>query len=137
MDRKKGRIKNETGGDKPTPSTEWTQEKTKGTNGVTSITETNTWYYYYPNTLTTSESGTTKGIETISKAYKLLFRNADDTANCEYWVASTCVYANSNHSRFHLRYISTSDFIRSYYLWISNGNAYSPSIGVRAVVSIE
>ena len=108
-----------------------------GTNGVTSITETSTWYYYYPNTLTTSESGTTKGIETISKAYKLLFRNADDTANCEYWVASTCVYANSNHSRFHLRYISTSGFIRSYYLWISNGNAYSPSMGVRAVVSIE
>ena len=30
-----GGIKNETGGDKPTPSAEWTQEKTKVTNGTT------------------------------------------------------------------------------------------------------
>ena len=44
----------------------------------------NTNYKYYPNTLTLSNSGTTVGIATTSKAYKLLFRKADDSDNCEY-----------------------------------------------------
>ena len=109
-----------------------------GSNGVTSITVTSTDYYYYPYSLTTSNAttGTCKGIETTSKAYKLLFRNAEDSANCSYWLASSYVIANSSLSSFGWRFVHTSGFVNYCYLWYSYGTASSPSMGVRAVVSL-
>ena len=110
--------------------------RTIGTNGVTSIIETNTWYYYYPNTLTTSNSGTTKGIETTSKAYKLLFRNANDSANCQYWIASSCMGTNSNYSFFLMRYVVNTGYVNQSPLWESSGTPHSFDFGVRAVVCL-
>ena len=106
--------------------------------GVTSITVTSTAYSYYPYSLTTSNAttGTCKGIETTSKAYKLLFRNAEDSANCSYWLASSCVIAYSNYSSFGLRLVYTSGLVGYYFLWYSNGHTLSPSLGLRAVVSL-
>lgn len=109
-----------------------------GTDNVTSITVESTGYYYYPYSLTTSSSttGECKGIATDSSAYKLLFRNADDSANCSYWLASSYVYANSNISYFGLRHVYSDGTVSIYGLWRSIGSTINPSLGVRAVVSL-
>ena len=96
----------------------------------------NTDYSYYPNTPTTSSSGTTAGIETTSKAYKLLFRKADDSANCSYWLASSYVDAGSSYSAFGLRVVNSVGLVSRYSLWGSRNGANSYGNGVRAVVSL-
>ena len=110
-----------------------------GTDNVTSITVESTGYYYYPYSLTTSSSttGECKGIATDSSAYKLLFRNADDSANCSYWLASSYVHANSYNSIFGLRIVDSDGRVFNYRLWNSNGDTDYPSLGVRAVVPVE
>ena len=106
-----------------------------GTGGNTSlITETSTYYYYHPNTLTTTNTGSTKGISTTSKAYKLLFRIADNSRACNYWLASLYVDAMNKYSDFGLRYVD--DSVSTSTLWYSGGSANSTSKGVRAVVSL-
>lgn len=84
-----GGIKNSTSNGGDTPTATWTQSKT---------------------------TGTCKGIGTTSKAYKLLFRNAEDSANCSYWLASSCVYADSFFSYFGLRRVNTSDIVNDHSL---------------------
>lgn len=111
-----------------------------GTDNVTSITVESTGYYYYPYSLTTSSSttGECKGIATDSSAYKLLFRNADDSANCSYWLASSFVRARGNYSVFGLRGVYSDGGVNNYSsLWYSDGAASDPSFGVRAVVPVE
>ena len=110
-----------------------------GTDNVTSITVESTHYYYYPYSLTTSSSttGECKGIATDSSAYKLLFRNADDSANCSYWLASSLVGAYSNISYFGLRNVLSGGRVSGYILWDSGGNTDNPSLGVRAVVPVD
>ena len=109
-----------------------------GTDNVTSITVESTAYYYYPYSLTTSSSttGECKGIATDSPAYKLLFRKADDSANCSYWLASSYVGADSHNSSFGLRRVDSDGRVGNYGLWDSNGGTSNPSLGVRAVVSL-
>jgi len=111
-----------------------------GTDNVTSITVESTSYYYYPYSLTTSSSttGECKGIATDSSAYKLLFRNADDSANCCYWLASSYVGAGSSNSDFGLRYVYPYGHVYIYSLWRSRGGfADDPLLGVRAVVPVD
>ena len=110
-----------------------------GTDNVTSITVESTGYYYYPYSLTTSSSttGECKGIATDSSAYKLLFGNADDSANCSYWLASSYVIAYSDDSGFGLRRVDSGGYVSSFNLWNSYGRAINPSLGVRAVVPVE
>ena len=73
-----------------------------GTDNVNSITVKSTYYQYYPYSLTTSNSttGECKGITTDSPAYKLLFRNADDSENCTYYLASLFVDARQSDTYF-------------------------------------
>ena len=108
-----------------------------GSNGVTSITVRCNSYDYYPNTLTQSSSGTVKGIPTTSSVYKMLFRNAQDNANCSYWLASLCVTTYSDSSRFGFHYISSSGYKDYCHVWDSFGDVYTRLLGVRAVVSID
>ena len=113
-----------------------------GSNGVTSITETSTYYYYYPYSLTTSNAttGTCKGISTTSKAYELIFGTYANTSAGKgnyYWLASSYVYANSSNSDFGLRFVGASGGVGGYGLWGSRGSTGSSSLGVRAVVSIQ
>ena len=110
-----------------------------GTDNVTSITVESTVYYYYPYSLTTSSSttGECKGIATDSPAYKLLFRKADDSANCSYWLASSYVFAGSNYSSFGLRLVYSGGYVYGYILWDSDGSTNDPSLGVRAVVPVD
>lgn len=112
-----------------------------GTDNVTSITVESTAYYYYPYSLTTSSSttGECKGIATDSPAYEMLFGKASDTSDGSgnaYWLASSCVDAYSRYSYFGLRGVSSGGLVGNYGLWRSDGNAYNPSLGVRAVVSL-
>ena len=109
-----------------------------GQNDVTSIQVESTAYYYYPSTLTTSDGEQTGeiGISKTIPAYKLLFRKADDTANCSYWLASSDVDASSNYSRFGLRDVYSDGAVGCYVLWFSDHGARSGSYGVRAVVSL-
>ena len=110
-----------------------------GQNGVTSIQVESTAYYYYPSTLTTSDGEQTGkiGISKTIPAYKLLFRKADDTANCSYWLASSFVFADSSNSCFGLRYVRSGGFVDNYDLCYSGGGAGSGSRGVRAVVTVD
>ena len=110
-----------------------------GTGGNTSsITVTSTAYMYYPYSLTTSSAttGTCKGIGTTSKAYKLLFRNAEDSAYCSYLLASSYVIASSVYSGFGLHWVDLSGTVNYYDFWLSYGQDYDSSFGVRAVVSL-
>ena len=101
-----------------------------GSNGVTSITETSTYYYYYADTLTENSSGTTVGIAKTTNAYKALFSE-------NYWLASSCVFAGTDISNFYMRNVNTSGYNVDYYtLCYSTGDPISPSLGVRAVVSL-
>ena len=109
-----------------------------GQNGVTSIQVESTAYYYYPSTLTTSDGEQTGeiGISKTIPAYKLLFRKADDSANCSYWLASSYVFADSYYSNFGLRSVNSDGNVSFYSLWDSSGYTNDPSLGVRAVVSL-
>ena len=110
-----------------------------GTDNVTSITVESTNYYYYPYSLTiiSSTTGECKGIATDSSAYKLLFRNADDSANCSYWLASPYVYPKSKQSYFGLRDVNSDGNVNIGDMCSSDGHTYGPSLlGVRAVVSL-
>ena len=108
-----------------------------GSNNITSITVESTAYYYYPNTLTQSNTGTTVGIDTTSKAYKLLFRNADDSANCSYWLASSYVYAEASFSDFGLLWVDFENCVFACSLWRSDKGTNINSRSVRAVVPVE
>ena len=113
-----------------------------GTNGVTSVTETSTYYYYYPYSLTTSNdiTGECKGIPTTSKAYELIFGTYANTSIGKgniYWIASQCVFVTSNYSYFTLRHVNINGRVSPCNLCSSGGRIDSPSIGVRAVVSIQ
>lgn len=110
-----------------------------GQNDVTSIQVESTSYYYYPSTLTTSDGEQTGeiGISKTSPAYKLLFRKADDSANCSYWLASSYVYAYSNYSYFGLHIVYSGGRVGRYDLWNSDSGASSRSNGVRAVVPVD
>ena len=106
-----------------------------GTNNVTSITVESTFYYYYPNTLTTSSSGDTNGIATDSPAYTMLF--LDTSGNkCSYWLASSYVDADSNYSDFGVRIVDSDGSVGGCSLWGSDGGAGSDGYGVRVVVSL-
>ncbi len=112
-----------------------------GTDNVTSITVESTAYYYYPYSLTTSSSttGECKGIATDSPAYEMLFGKASDTSDGSgnaFWLASSYVLAYSDASSFGLRRVYSGGYVGGYLLWISDGNANNPSLGVRAVVSL-
>ncbi len=111
-----------------------------------SVTLDSNYYWYYPNTLTTSSSGTTVGIETNSTAYEMLFTNSTDSAisssyqgtttGCWYWFASPYFYAYSDYADFGLRRVYTG-IVYINYLFHSygvNGSNYS---GVRPVVSLK
>lgn len=54
------------------------------------ITAKGNCYLYYPDSLTTN-SGGALGISQSSEAYKMLFRNAEDTDNANYWCVSSFI----------------------------------------------
>lgn len=107
-----------------------------GQEGVDSITVKSTYYWYYPNTLTTSSSGETKGIETSSPAYDMLFNNTS-YGNGSYWLASPYEYASTGYVNCGLRHVNGGG-VGSDFLWFSSKGPDSGSrCGVRAVFSLK
>ena len=105
-----------------------------GTNDVTSITVTSTRYEYYPNTLTTSATGETKGIELASKAYQMILGPYRYGA---YWLASSYMHASSSASWFGLFRISDNGSVYTESLGDTNNkNIRNVHLSVRAVVSL-
>ena len=110
-----------------------------GTDNVTSITVESTYYQYYPYSLTedSSTTGECKGIAIDSPAYKLLFRKADNSANCSFWIASSEVKTSAKYSDFEMRYVYYDGSVSAYALWNSSRRSGIASFGVRAVVPID
>ncbi len=95
----------------------------------------NTEYSYYPNTLTTSESGTTAGIETSSTEYEMLFSRT--SSGQEYWLASPYIGTDEGNVGFGLRVVSgyvDYNFLFFSYDYLCTILTY---YGVRPVVSLE
>ena len=96
------------------------------------------YYNYYPNTLSDSRTTATVGIETTSKAYKLLFRNADDSGYCGYWLASRVIFVGSIDAGLGMRNVNYDGRVTYTLLYGTRGSGsmdgYWP---VRAVVPVE
>ena len=81
-----------------------------------------TAYDYYPYSLTTADTttGECKGITKDSPAYILLFRDAANTQDVRYWLASSCVCAYRGCANFGLRIVLEGEVTRDDFLWDSN-----------------
>ena len=98
---------------------------------ITSLTSTS--YCYYPETLTTSSNtSATTGIANNSPERDMLFNNTDSKY---YWLASRCVYADSNFAFFDVRIVAYG-YVYYYYLAFSRGYESTNYCGVRPVVSL-
>ena len=97
------------------------------------ITLRNTEYYYYPETLTTSESGTA-GIDTDSPEYEMLFSRTD--SGQDYWLASPNLSTGVGLANFGLR-IVYDGLVDSNSLFNSQGLSGNNYCGVRPIVSLE
>ncbi|MBQ3145444.1 MAG: hypothetical protein IJB90_02565, partial [Clostridia bacterium] len=91
-----------------------------------------------------NESGATVKLDAEGKEVTLKYTyyskklSSDDIgilASGYYWLASPCVYCDSNYAYFNVRFMNSGD-INNDRLFNSYGNAYDDSYGVRAVVSI-
>ena len=92
------------------------------------------YYSYNPSTLSSDE--TTVEIEKDSSAYKLLFRNEDNTANCIFWIASSCVQLSSQAACMLSMRVTYEGFVSSGVLWHTTRGVNSCSAGVRAVIPL-
>ena len=113
----------------------WKNSVQNTTEPATIATLTSTSYYYYPDSLNIS-SGEGEGLKTTSDEYKTLFMNKAES-KVSYWLASSCVYANSNNAYFGMRYVDSGGSVRNGSLYYSAGFVYSPGYGVRPVVSLK
>ena len=132
------------------PLTEETSSSTSfeywnGTSWITlgeeeSATLTNTYYNYYPNTLTTSSSGETNGIEIDSNAYTLLFANTNPwngAPNGTYWLESPYIFCQENVVEFGLRTIKMCKVFDGTTYKSSNSPNVDTAYGLRPVVFLK
>ena len=96
-----------------------------------------TSYSYYPYSLTTSDetTGECKGITKDSPAYILLFRDAANTINVNYWLVSSLEDASEGDVYFGLRNVSEGR-VNYCSLWNSLDGGHSGTFKVRPVVSL-
>lgn len=107
-------------------------ETLKNETGKNSVTITNKYYMYYPQTLSTEESNETQ-INGSSLAYTLLFAGTDKNS---YWLSTQYILTNAGWCTFGLWYIS-DDSVCGSYLYVTNGMVGSISNGVRPVVTLN
>ena len=90
-------------------------------------------YSYYPETLT-SIKDTTKlvGLANDSVLREILFNPGTDY----YWLASRCVYTNSDYVYFGVRAVLMS-YVANNYMAVSHGDEVGYGIGLRPVVSLK
>ena len=100
------------------------------------ITEiTNTFYRYYPTTLTERNNGVIKGIKQDSAEWKLLFKNTQ--SGKKYWLASSYMKSDTNYIGNGVYYISNMQ-VTGYGLFYSGGFADVPVYnGIRPVLTLK
>jgi len=98
-------------------------------NGKTIAKLTSNYYYY------AGKSGANELAEN-SAAYKMLFRNGDNTANVTYWLASPIVYAYTGTVAFGMRGVNDGS-VSGGLMLLSDGDVGMPEYGARAVVTLE
>ena len=96
-------------------------------------TLTSDYYYYYPETLTTTnDTAKSVGLANDSVLREMLFNPGTDY----YWLASRCVGTYSDYASFDVRYVY-SGYVARIYLAFSYGNEYGFGFGLRPVVSLK
>lgn len=97
------------------------------------------YYTYFPTTLTTNDAESGAGLSKESDAYKLLFRNSDNSANAEYWLADSFTRAITGYFVWGVRAIKDGEVQKGgYFLFSSDGIELAGiNKGVRAVVRIS
>lgn len=99
-----------------------------------SATLTHDYYYYNPQTLSTTSSSETE-VNGSTKAYTLLFANTS-SSDTYYWLSSQFVSTRAGFCNFGIRNVGNG-FVSGSRLCYSDGSAYSGSFGVRPVVSLK
>jgi len=94
------------------------------------------YYYYYPTTLSDDSTKEQIGLATDSKAYKMLFRNRENTKDDVYWLASMYSYVDTYCAGYGMRAVlaggvSFGDFV------YANSTTNGGFCGVRAVVTLS
>lgn len=95
------------------------------------VTLTSTAYYYYPDTLTDSETDTTTGIDKESKEYEILFESEG-----KYWLASSYTRTYSDYADFGFYHVNSGQ-VSPDMVFHSNGTICSNANGVRPIVSLK
>ena len=106
-----------------------TSQSTGKSTSAASRTDVSTYYYYIASSYSSSTEET----------YKVLFKDAANSSNINYWLASRCVDSSSSYSTFDVRLVRYgnvgSDNLGS---GISSGfNEYSRGFGVRPIVYLK
>ena len=118
-----------------TSFTYWTGSEWKKLASGESATFTHNFYYYYPQTLSDTESSETKikNKENSKNAYDLLFANTSSTS---YWLGSQCVGTYVGNARFGVHSVHDG-LVSGYNLYYSTGYTINNSFGVRPAVSLK
>ncbi len=91
-----------------------------------------TYYYYYPQSLSTSSSGSVGSVQTGSKEYQALFNG-----EC-YWIGSQFVHTREGDVSFGLRNVYSNGSVYGYSLFgSSSGDISSSNYYVRPAVCLE
>ncbi len=96
-------------------------------------TLTSDYYYYYPETLTTTnDTAKSVGLANDSVLREMLFNPGTDY----YWLASRCVNITSYYAYFGVRFVN-SGVVSYYIIAYSYGGERGVGIGLRPVVSLK
>lgn len=128
-----------------TTETETNREKFVGlgenSNIASPFTVKSTYYGYFPETLgyfpgsAVASGQTMEGISTSSPAYDMLFK---PQSNIPYWLASPCVYAQSDNASWYLFLVAPPGVAYgSRGLWDSRNGSNSYAVGVRPAVYLK
>ena len=104
------------------------------------ITETQTYYNYYPNTLTASDSGNIVGLNTSvtqeNKINNMIFKNTLGTDNVDaYCLASHSIKLEADRVYYDI-YIVSSGKVDCNFVYSSAGSMNVKTFGVRPVVAL-
>lgn len=96
-------------------------------------TLTSDYYYYYPETLTTTnDTAKSVGLANDSVLREMLFNPGTDY----YWLASRCVLTYSDYAAFDVRVVD-SGYVTDHNLAYSHGYEHGIGVGLRPVVSLK
>ena len=121
--------------------------KKLATTGNTTTMLKNSYYDYYPTTLTEIPDETaTVGIGVNTPEYKMLYTNsstgadpanAGESYNFIYWLGSQYIFTEGGFASYGVRFVRSGNLLIDYSLYGTYGTSYSPSYGVRPVITLS